>query len=145
MFLRWIDLGGDFTATGLGLAWDSNHWLFLVPISGALLVGAASTRSPYTRIAAVFAGLGGAGVMLGGVSARRTAWRVAGGIAVLVGFFAPWADDSLFKTLTSDYIGMMPFSVRVLWLIPLAGLGGIVAAGGKDGGKVALACGIAVY
>src|SRR5688572_10200497 len=58
MFLNWIDVGGAWTRTGLRMAWSDNHWLFLVPLAGAMLLAAAATRSPYTRLAAIVAGLG---------------------------------------------------------------------------------------
>src|SRR6185312_3959502 len=55
MLLSWIDMG-DYSVRGLTLAWDENHWLFLVPLAGAVLAAAAATRSEHTRLAALFAG-----------------------------------------------------------------------------------------
>jgi len=171
MVLNWIDLGGSWSRTGIGLAWDENHWMLLVPLAGALLVAAASTRSEFTRIAAIFAGivvtgyvlfdlsrsiihsgldtwliLGGAGVMLAGSSRERVLWRAAGGVLVLVGFFAPWTRDSLWKGLTAASGWDMGFTIRVLWLIPLAGVVGIISAGNARNGKaLAIASGATIY
>ena len=171
MFLNWIDLGGDWSRSGLGLAWDDNHWMFLVPLAGGLLVAAASTRSEFTRLAAIFAGtvitgyvlfdlsrsiihsgldtwlmLGGAGVLLAGASRERVSWRAAGGALVLAGFFAPWTDESLWKGLTAASGWDMGITIRVLWLIPLAGVVGIISAGNAaNGKKLALASDAAVY
>ncbi len=154
-----------FQISGLRLAWESNHWLFLVPVIGIALTAAAATRSPHTRLAAIAAGtaiigyvlldlassmihsgldtwliLGGAAAMLAGASRTGTAWRLAGGVAVLVGVFAPWADASMWDVLTSGY------STHVLWLVPVAGALGIVSAGNAgSGGKLAAAAGATVY
>ena len=168
MALTWIDFGGLFTVRGYRLAIDENHWLLLVPIAGLVLTLAAASRSPHTRIAAIFAGmvvagyvllgmarsiidadldtwlmLGGAGLMLAGVK-DRASYRALGGIAVVVGFFAPWADLSMFSTLRSGYVGGLVFDS--LWLVPIAGLVGVISAGNKaNGAKLALAAGITVY
>jgi hypothetical protein len=169
MLLNWIDLGGEFSVRGLSLAWDGNHWLFLVPIAGVALVAAASKRSEFTRLAALFAGvvvagdvvldvttsvvhsgldtwmiLGGATAMIAGASAQRTTWRAVGGIAVLVGFFAPWADFSMFRVLTSDFGGDLGF-VRLLWLVPVGGVLGLISAGNKTNGKLAAGAGVLVF
>jgi len=88
--------------------------------------------------------LGGAGVMLAGAGKERASLRALGGAAVLVGFFAPWADASMFKVLTSGYVE--GFTIRVLWLVPIAGVTGLVSAASKlTGGKLAAASGVAVY
>ena len=170
MFLSWIDLGGEYTRSGLGLAWDENHWLFLVPVAGALLVAAAATRSEFTRLAAIFAGivvtgyalfdmsrsmihagldtwlmLGGAGVILAGAK-DRALWRGAGGVLVLAGFFAPWADISLWDMLRATSGWNSGLTVHVLWLIPLAGVVGIISAGNARNGKqLAIAAGATIY
>ncbi len=172
MVFAWVDVFGE-SASGLRLAWEGNHWLFLVPAAGALLAAAASTKSEYTRLAAIAAGVvvsgdvmfqfakgmlhsgldgwlvfGGAGVILGGIAEKNRAWRVAGGLAVLAGFFAPWTHDSMFRALwaAGDMFGDF-FSYRVLWLIPVAGV--VAIASGADatarGKKLALASGLAVY
>ena len=169
MFLNWIDLGGEFQMRGLGLAWEANHWLFLVPVAGAMLLACAAARSEHTRLAAIFAGititgyvlfdisrsmihsgldtwliLGGAGVILAGVSKERSLWRAAGGIAVLVGFIAPWADFSMWKLLTSGFAE--GFTIRVLWVVPLAGIAAIISAGSAvKGAALAGASGAAIY
>jgi hypothetical protein len=172
MVFAWVDAFGQ-TTSGLRLALDANHWLFLVPAAGALLVAAASTRSEYTRIAAIAAGavvsgdvmfqfakgllhsgvdswlvFGGAAVILGGISDRKRSWRIAGGAAVLAGFFAPWTHESMFRALwaAGDVFGDM-FSFRVLWLVPVAGATAIFsgAQSAARGGKLALASGLAVY
>ncbi len=169
MLLNWVDLGGDFSMRGIGLAWEANHWLFLVPVAGAALVAAAATRSQHTRIAAIAAGisitgyvlfgvarsmlhsgldtwliLGGAGVMLAGVSKERSMWRAIGGIAVLAGFIAPWADMSMWSLLTSGYAGEM--GIRILWIVPVAAVTGIISAGSAvHGAKLSAVSGIAIY
>ena len=169
MLLTWIDLGGEFRVSGLGLAWEANHWLFLVPVAGALLLATAVSKSEHTRLAAIFAGiaitgyvlfglsrgilkagvdtwlmLGGAGALLAGVSKERAALRAIGGIAILTGFVAPWADYSLFAVLRSGFADDWTF--RVLWLVPLAGLTGLASAvAGNLGPKLAASSGIAVY
>jgi hypothetical protein len=170
MLLNWVDIDGQFQISGLTLAWDANHWLFLVPVAGGALVATAASRSEHTRLAAIFAGiaitgyvlfdvarsmihsgldtwliLGGAGAMLAGVSKERSMWRAVGGIAVLAGFFAPWAPVSMWNLLTTDFLGA-DFTVRILWLIPLAGIAAILsAASAVKGAKVAAIAGIAIY
>ena len=171
MLFAWIDLGGEFSQRGISLAWDDNHWLFLVPIAGLALLAAAATRSEFTRLAALFAGvvvagdvlldvatsvvhggldtwlvLGGAAVMIAGASPQRTTLRIVGGLAVLVGVFAPWADFSMFKLLTSGYVEGLS---RLLWLVPVGGVLGIISfgsAGNKaTGAKLAVIAGAMVY
>ena len=169
MLLTWIDLGDELQMRGLGLAWEVNHWLFLVPIAGALLLATAASKSDHTRLAAIFAGititgyvlfgtarsmlhsgldtwlmLGGAGALLAGVSKERAVLRAIGGIAVLAGFVAPWADYSLFSVLRSGFGDDWTF--RVMWLVPVAGLTGLASAAlGARGGKLAAFSGVAVY
>jgi hypothetical protein len=150
LLLPWVDVGWQ-SASGLTIARESKPWLFLVPLSGALLLAASATRSELTRLAAIFAGVvvvgsvmfhftkgllsggvdswlvfGGAAAMLAGVSDARRDWRVVGGLAVLVGFFAPWDAHSAWKTLTSEHLALLTegfgVTVRVLWLIPVAGV-----------------------
>jgi len=175
MLVPWVSVFGD-SYSGLGLAWHDNHWLFLVPLVGAALTITAATRSELTRHAAIVAGItitgyilfkftksvvldggldswllfGGAGAILGGVSPRRASWRIVGGAAVLAGFFAPWTDESMFKLLTSDELSFLTdglrVTVRVLWLIPVAGvvaIGSGVSANPKSN-QTALVAGLAV-
>lgn len=172
MFFNWVHVLGH-TAIGLSLAWDGNPWLFLVPVAGALLVATSAARSPYTRIAAMFAGavvvgdvifgvarsalhsgadswllFGGAGALLAGADKDRAALRLAGGAAVVAGFFAPWTDWSMWKMLTSSHIDMVAsagIAVRALWVIPLVGVASIAAATRPHGGKVAVGSGVAVF
>ena len=170
MLFAWVDFGDR--VSGLRLAWDGNHWLFLVPAAGALLVATASARSEYTRFAAIAAGVvvagdvvfefakgilhsgldgwllfGGAGAILAGANASKRHLRVAGGLAVLAGFFAPWTSHSMFRELwaADELLGFA--SYRVLWLVPVAGL--VALASGADvtprGKKLALASGLGVY
>jgi hypothetical protein len=166
MLLNWISLGGPWTASGLRLAWESNHWLFLVPIAGAVLLATAASRSAHTRLAALFAGitvtgyvmfelaqsiihsgldtwliLGGAGAMLAGANRERRVWRAIGGIAVLAGFFAPWLDESMWKLMRSG----LASEARVLWLIPLAGIAGLASTVLEQGGKLTAIAGLAIY
>ena len=173
MLLSWIDVGGAVQVRGFTIASDS-HWLYLVPIAGVVLLVAAATRSGSTRLAALFAGvvvagdvllnvassmvhggldswlvLGGAGAMIAGASTKRVALRGLGGIAVLAGFFAPWAPISMFDVLTSgifDAASVTGFTLRVLWLVPIAGVAGIASVIAKaHGGKLAALSGLAVY
>ncbi|HEU0034268.1 MAG TPA: hypothetical protein VFQ53_26780 [Kofleriaceae bacterium] len=175
MFIAWIDVGGH-TQSGLGIAWEQEHWMFLVPIAGGLLAAAAATRSQYTRLAAVAAGmsvagvviyqfargilhsgldtwliLGGAGVILAGVSSARRGWRIAGGVAVLAGFFAPWTDDSMWRLLRSDELEFLTdglgVTVRVLWFVPVAAIAAIGsgASASAKSGRTALIAGCAIY
>lgn len=175
MFFAWVDVGGE-SRNGLWFAWNHEKWMFLVPVTGALLLAAASTRSEMTRLAAIAAGViitgqvvfqfargmldggidtwlmfGGAGVILGGVSSARRGWRVAGGIAVLAGFFAPWDDQSLWKALTSRELDFLTdaFGVtfRVLWLVPIAGVLAIGAgiSSHAKAGRAALVAGLMVF
>src|SRR5206468_2542690 len=148
LLLNWIDVGGQWQVRGLSLAWNDNHWLFLVPLAGAALLAAAATKSPHTRMAAIFAGLvvagytlfslahsivqarldtwlilGGAGVMLGGMPRTRSMWRAIGGLMVLAGFIAPWVDYSLFKMLRHDIIDNG--TANILWAIPVGGVLGV--------------------
>jgi len=167
MALTWIDFGGLMSVRGYRLAID-NRWLLLVPSAGLALTLAASMRSPHTRLAAIFAGvtiagyvlfglarsiihsgldtwlmLGGAGLMLAGVK-DRSMLRALGGAAVLVGFFAPWADFSMFYTLRKSHGAGLTFDI--LWLVPIGGLLGIISAGSDaKGAKLALAGGTLVY
>jgi hypothetical protein len=166
MLLNWIDFFDR--QTGLGIAWEHNHWLFLVPLAGGVLLAAASTKSPYTRLAAIFAGLvvagyvmfdlahsivhagldtwlilGGAGTMLAGVADTRKAWRFVGGLMVLTGFVAPWVDYPLFKMLRRDLIDNGV--TNVLWAIPVGGFLGLASAGNKEGARLAALGGALVY
>jgi hypothetical protein len=165
MLLVWIDVGDGIS--GLRLAWAGNHWLFLVPLAGAGLFVAAATRSSYTRLLAIAAGLvvagyvmlsvaqsfitmnletamilGGAGVLL--AAASSPALRLGGGGMVLAGFAAPWADFSMFDVLWHGHMGVSV--ALVLWLVPLAGVGGVLSAGNREGGRaLAAVSGLAVY
>ena len=170
-FISWIKFGDS--TTGLSLAWNE-HWLFLVPISGALLAGAAGSKSEWTRLAAVGAGgliagdmavellkgmlhfnldmwlmFGGAVLAIVGSADKHRALRGAGGLAILAGFFAPWTSDSLFHGLrqTGDVSDMFGLSTAVLWLIPLAGIAACASANmtGIRGRRVALFSGVAVF
>lgn len=156
LLLNWIDINGVVEMSGLRIAWEDKHWLFLVPVAGGALLYCAATRSPHTRLAAVFAGLvvfgavvfgllrgmvnggadswlifGGAAIVLAGLAPERRMLRAVGGAAVLLGFFAPWARFSLFDVLTSQLGRAMGdglgISIRILWLIPLAALGAIAS------------------
>jgi hypothetical protein len=166
-FLSWVNFGDD--SSGLSIAWNHSHRLVLVPISGVLLVAAAASKSSWTRLAAVAAGmlvagdmafemlrgmvhfnldmwlmLGGAGVVLVGSSEKHRALRGAGGLAILAGFFAPWTSESLFHGLRlADMFGVS----TVLWLIPLAGITACASANmtGARGRRVALFSGVAVF
>lgn len=169
MLVAWIDFGE--TRSGLSIAWHDDHWLFLVPLAGALLFTTASTRSSATRLAALGAGLvvsgdvlyefakgilhsgldtwlilGGAALILYGIPQTRRSYRLAGGIAVLTGFFAPWTDESMFRMLL-HLGGDLGLGVRVLWLIPVAGFGGVISSleSGPRGVKIALASGLVVF
>jgi len=173
MFVNWYDTGWS-SSWGITLAWENKHWLFLVPICGALLVATSASRSEYTRLAAIAAGIviagdvmfqfakgfigsgleswlifGGAGVILGGISSARRSWRVAGGLAVLAGFFAPWTNDSMWYALTrhADMIVDAGVTFRILWLIPIAALAAIGSGSSTSvkGGRTALFAGIAIY
>lgn len=168
MALTWIDFGGMFSVRGYRLALDDNHWLWLVPAAGLVLTLAASTRSPHARLAALAAGLavagyvllglarsiihsgldtwlmlGGAGLMLAG--AKQSPFvRALGGAAVLAGFFAPWADFSMFHSLR--LVGGGELTIDVLWLVPVGGVLGLLGAGNAaKGGKLAYAGGALVY
>jgi hypothetical protein len=175
MFVNWIDVERD-TATGFSLAWNENKWLFLVPIAGALLAVTAGARSEAARFAAIAAGVvitgytlfylakglaieggapvwllfGGAGVMLAGASKTGRIWRVLGGAAVLAGFFAPWTQMSMWDFMRSglyDLAVQEAGYIRLLWLIPLAGVAGIASALSSHvkAGRVSLLGGIAVF
>jgi hypothetical protein len=171
-FLSWVKLGDE--PSGLSIAWHQEHWLFLVPLSGAVLAATAGAKSSATRLAAIAAGaliagdmafemlkgmvhfnlemwlmLGGAAVVMIGSVDKHRALRGAGGLAILVGFFAPWTSDSLFRGLwdAGDVAAMFGISTAVLWLIPLAGIAAIVASNqtGIRGRRLALGAGIAVF
>ena len=171
-FLAWVKLGDE--PSGLSIAWHDEHWLFLVPLSGAMLAAAAGAKSNMTRLAAIAAGaliagdmafellkgmvhfnlemwlmLGGAAVVMIGSAENHRALRGAGGLAILVGFFAPWTSDSLFRGLlaSNDIADMFGFSTAVLWLIPLAGIAALIASNqtGIRGRRLALGAGVAVF
>ena len=150
-FLAWLDFGGE-RISGAWIAWEQKQWLFLVPLSGLALAIAAAKQSSYTRLAAVIAGLlvagdvtwsflrevvlgsgadmllifGGSAAVLLGASDKNRKLRWIGGAAALAGFFAPWDHDSLFRVLTSD-LGSFA-GIKVLWLIPLAGVAAITSS-----------------
>jgi hypothetical protein len=174
MFVNWVDVEKE-THTGLGLAWNASKWLFLVPILGLALAITAAARSEATRLAAIAAGLcvsgyvlfhlgdgmlkggwetwlmfGGAGAMIAGTKKQYRAWRAIGGVAVLAGFFAPWADHSMWDFMRSVWwdaiVEKAPF-VRVFWLVPVAGLAGLGSAlsSHDKSGRVSLIAGLAVF
>lgn len=174
MLVNWIDVMG-MTRSGFGLAWYENKWLFLVPLVGTALAISAGARAEATRLVAIAAGVtvsgyvlfqlgggiikggaetwlmfGGAGAMIAGASKSSREWRAIGGIAVLAGYFAPWVDMSLWDTMRSEYwdaaVDEAGF-LRVLWLVPLAGIAGIgtaVSSHAKSG-AAALCAGLAVF
>ena len=167
MALNWIDLGGAWTQRGFSIAIHQNHWLLLAPIAGIVLFLAASTRSSHTRLAALAAGiavagyvllgmarsmvhsgldtwlvLGGAGILCASTGKDKAIPRVLGGAAVLAGFFAPWADLSMFRALTGGF--HTGISSNVLWLVPIGGALGVFSATKADG-KLAATAGILVY
>ncbi len=170
-FVSWVKIGGG--TTGLSIAWHE-HWLFLVPLSGAVLAATAGAKSSATRLAAVAAGaliagdmafellrgmlhfhldmwlmLGGAVLAIVGSADKHRALRGAGGIAILAGFFAPWASDSLFDGLrrAGDMASAFGIHTVVLWAIPLAGIAALVSSNmiGLRGRRVALIAGLAVF
>ena len=157
MFVDWIDVGGELTATGYRIASEEKPFLFLVPIAGLVLLATAAFRSAHTRLAAVTAGalvvggvafwivrdlakggadswliFGGAAVVLAGIDAKRRGLRALGGLAVLLGVVAPWATVSLLDVLTSDAAGMafdeLGVAIGVLWAIPAAAVVAIASA-----------------
>ena len=168
-FVAWVNDG----TSGLGIAWHHEHWLFLVPLSGMVLAASAATRSTFTRLAAIGAGLlvagdlvfdmlrgvlhggadlwlmlGGAALVLAGIPDKNRGLRFAGGIAVLAGFFAPWTHDSLFRGLVgegADFARAIGIHIRVLWLIPVAGVTALASARSANGKKLAAVAGIAVF
>jgi hypothetical protein len=169
-FVSWVKVGDG--STGLSLAWDE-HWLFLVPISGAVLAATAGAKSSATRLAAVAAGaliagdmavellrgmlhfsldmwlmLGGAALAMIGSADKHRGFRGAGGLAILAGFFAPWTSDSLFHGLreSGDVASAFGINTAVLWSIPLAGIAAIASSNMASvrGRRVALIAGLAV-
>ena len=163
MFLAWID-AGPFRVTGLSLAWHDDHWLWLVPGAGLALALAAGSRSRHTRQAAFAAGIavagdvafevargmvhmhadgwlvfGGAAVLLMSASPERKWLRVLGGLAVLVGFFAPWAPVPLYRVAMSGS--------PLLWVVAGAGAAGLASGfmAHAKSGRLAVASGAAVY
>ena len=168
-FLSWTDLFES--KSGLGLAWDEHHWLFLVPLSGIALAIAA--RGPFARLAAIAAGLlvaddvlfevvrgvvegglptwlvfGGAGLALAAIPERRQSWRVVAGIAILAGFFAPWDDQSMFAVLRDSDMRHLAdawgLHLSVLWLVPVGGVCALAAASGPKGRILAAVAGVLV-
>jgi hypothetical protein len=155
MFVNWIDVGA-VEWSGWRFA-RSEHYLFLVPLLGAVLAASAATRARHTRAAAIGAGalivgavlydlsrraihadlstllvLGGAGMVLAGRGDHGKLWRIGGGVAVLAGFFAPWDANSLFTLLTDRTVRMvldhLGVAMRTLWLIPIAAIAAIATA-----------------
>src|SRR6185295_6327562 len=63
MLVPWVSAFGE-SHTGLGLAWSENHWLFVVPLVGAVLALAAATHSELTRLAAIAAGIAISGYVM---------------------------------------------------------------------------------
>src|SRR5262245_20578608 len=89
MVLTWIDFGDMFSTRGYQLVLEDNHWLVLVPIGGVVLTLAASTRSPHTRLAAIFAGVAVAGYMLFGLArsiihSGLDTWLMLGGAGLML-------------------------------------------------------------
>ena len=170
-FVAWVNDG----TSGLSLAWHQEHWLFLIPISGLALAATAQSKSAHTRIAAIGAGLlvtgdlmfdmlrgvmhggldlwlmlGGAALVLAGLGEKNRGLRTAGGVAVLVGFFAPWTSDSMFRGLIgegADFAAAIGINIKVLWLIPVAGIAALASGGitGTRGRNIAAVAGIAVF
>ena len=169
-FVAWIGNG----TTGWTIARHAEHWLFLVPVSGAVLALAAGSRSSATRPAAIAAGLlvagdlmfemmrgalhgglelwlmlGGAALVLASLSDKHRALRTLGGLAVLAGFFAPWTHDSMFRGLLhgADFVAALGVNIKILWLIPLAGVAAIASTKQARPGanKLALVAGLAVF
>jgi hypothetical protein len=169
-FVAWITDG----TTGLSIAWHEEHWLFLVPVSGALLAATAGAKSVHTRLCAIGAGLlvagdlmfemlrgmlhggldlwlmlGGAAIVLAGISDKNKSLRAIGGLAVLAGFFAPWTSESTFRGLLdgADFAAALGINIKILWLIPVAGIAALASAGiaGTRGRNIAAVSGIAVF
>ena len=173
LLLDWVSVGGEHVR-GLTIAWDEKRWLLLVPVSGLLLLGAAASRSHYTRAAALFAGVvvagdlivemmwgmmkggvepwlifGGAAAMIAGMATSRRSLRGLGGLAVLAGFFAPWSELSMASALWhgGDLAGEIGINAAVLWAIPIAGGAGIASMVSKGawGARLTLLAGVAVF
>jgi hypothetical protein len=93
--------------------------------------------------------LGGATVVMIGSVDKHRALRGAGGTAILLGFFAPWSSDSLFRGLlaSGDVADMFGLSTAILWLIPLAGIAALGSSNmtGMRGRRIALGAGLAVF
>lgn len=170
-FTSWIRGG----VSGFYLAREVKHWLFLVPAVGALLAAAAATRSSYTRVVAVIAGLlvagdvvyqlldsvlhsgvdtwlilGGGAVVLAGIEPKHKTLRAVGGFAVLAGFVAPWDKASMLHVLLSsdaDMAKAVGINMNVMWLTGAAGIAAITSAliAPAWSRKLAAAAGIAVF
>jgi hypothetical protein len=154
MFANWTIVSCNASSvTGFGMAWELKR-LFVFPVAGALLVVLAVKRSEHARLAAIVAGtliagvafsfaeivlidggldtwliLGGAGVSLMRGSSRWRERRLLGGVAVLLGFFAPWDDFSLWDGLTrlpGHAVGVL--GLRILWLVPVGAICSILSA-----------------
>lgn len=162
MFFAWIDAGG-FQIRGVSLA-GQDRWLWLVPCAGLALAITAANRSRHTRLAALAAGMvvagdvmfevargmlhmhadgwlvvGGAALLLLAAPAERRWLRVVGGLAVLAGFFAPWAAVPAYRIALA--------SSPLLWVVAGAGAAGVASGlwSHAKSGRLALASGAAVY
>jgi hypothetical protein len=173
LVLDWISVGGQHVR-GLTIAWEEKRWLLLVPVSGAVLLASAASRSHFTRVAALVAGgvvagdlvvelmwgmmrggvepwliFGGAIAMMAGMANSRRALRALGGLAVLAGFFAPWSDMSMASALChgGDLASEVGITAGILWAIPAAGAIGVASMFGKGawGARLPLIAGIAVF
>jgi hypothetical protein len=171
-FLAWTAFG---RVSGLGMAWNGEHVLFLVPLAGVALAVAA--RGPWARLAALAAGvlvvgdvafqivsgvldaglatylmLGGAALALASVAkptTSRNGLAIAGGVAILAGFFAPWDDISLFGALRDEGTRSLSYAMGlhldILWLVLVGGVCAIASGlGARNARALAAAAGISV-
>jgi hypothetical protein len=174
-FLSWTaDWGGGGTS-----GWQIAHehrWLYAIPLGGLLLALVAGSRASYTRHVAFAVGalvvgdfayhllrgivqsnletwllLGGGATMLVGMAPERRVLRAIGGVAVLLGLFAPWqSHDGWYVSLSFDLVDLVSMLGVAIILIYVTAIAAVVAIASSFterpwGRTAAMVAGLAVF
>jgi hypothetical protein len=91
---------------------------------------------------------GGSAAVLVGAAPQRRWLRAVGGIAILLGFFAPWSEISLFWVLCNTRSEeFFPIAILAFWLVPVGGVLALAytAVTTVRGKRLAIAAGLSVF